>query len=300
MKTYADVLRERRKILGNPYAYMDELTDMEALKLDRLRLENPYAHADDISKKAQSVQRFDSIAVSVKRPAKSKPSKRRSSAELEEFVRDVQLGLWKKRRELFGSDNVDPLAVLDPAVALKAYGFNVVALDSLGQFATSDGVFEVAGCIDKDRKLVQISTQFPTTVRAFTLAHEFGHALLHEATGLHRDRPLDGTTSMRDEDEREANRFATLFLMPAKQVRRAFEDMFGSVPVRFDERSTFRDKLPPHANVRRLAARRLASMTQYSGLSFFSLAERFHVSVEAMAIRLEELETFVLSNNLPA
>lgn len=298
MKTFIEVLHERRKILQNPYAFLDELVEHGAVKQDRFRLENPYAHIDDVIRSSQQVQRFDGIAGSTKAPPQGK-RRRRSDTQLEEYVREIQMGLWERRQELLGTAHTDPIAILDPAVALRAYGFQVVSVESLGQFASSEGMFEVAGSIDKRQKLVQISAQFSRDIQTFTLAHEFGHALLHEATGLHRDRGLDGTYSVRDPDEREANRFATFFLMPSKQVRRAFEERFGSPAVRFDERATF-GRVRKNADIRRMAARRLASMTQYNGSSFTSLADHFHVSVEAMAIRLEELKLFVLAGNLSA
>jgi Zn-dependent peptidase ImmA (M78 family) len=298
MKTLLDVLHERRKILQNPYAFVDELAELENVRQDRFRLENPYAHIDQISAGAQPIQRFDGIAELVRRPEGAHRARRRTELELEIIVRDVQLGLWNNRRALFGTEDLDPIDVLDPAVALRARGYQVIEVESLGQFAASDGVFEVAGSIDRDRNRIHVSTQFSRAIQGFTLAHELGHALLHEATGLHRDRALDGSSSSRDPDEREANRFGTLFLMPSKQVRRVFEESFGLTRVRVDERATFRGKIPKKANIRRMAARRIASMGQYNGVSFVPLAERFHVSLEAMAIRLEELELFILSNNL--
>lgn len=293
-----DVLHERRKVLQNPFAFVEELAEHEERTHDRVRLENPYAHIDDVSRNAQGIQRFDGIAESTPVVAIRKARLRRSDLELEEIVRNLQLSLWSRRVELVGSDVNDPLTVLDPAIALRSLGYQVDEVESLGQFATTDGMIEVAGVIDKRRQSVQISTQFSRNVRAFTLAHELAHSVLHEGSGLHRDRALDGSSPVNDPDEREANRFATLFLMPAKQVRRVFEETFGFAPVRFDERATFGEKLPRGADVKRMAARRLASLTEHHGVPLVSLAVRFNVSIETMAIRLEELKLFLMSNNL--
>lgn len=295
MTTFLDLLRERRRLLQNPYAFVDELVAHDAVKQDRFRLENPYAHMDEVLTTERQVQRsFDESPNKFGRVQR----KRRSDAQLEEFSREVQNALWNRRKELFGTVHLDPIAILDPALALRAHGFEVISVETLGQFASSEGAFEVAGSIDRRQRLVRISAQFSRDIQTFTLAHEFGHALLHEGTGLHRDRALDGTSVVRHPDEREANRFATFFLMPSKQVRRAFQERFGASSVRFDEQATF-ERVHKKANVRRLAARRLASMNQYNGASFTSLAELFRVSVEAMAIRLEELEVFALTGNLP-
>lgn len=296
MKTHLDVLKERRKVLQNPYAFADELDELQCLSRDRLRLENPYAHIEQITKEARPIARFDGIAQ--EKRAKKWQQERRTEADLEDVVRDIHLRLWASRKRLFGTEDIDPILVLDPLVALEEEGYQVIEADTLGQYATVDGTVEVAGSIDKPRKIVQFSRQFSLTEQRFTLAHELAHAVLHESISMHRDRPLDGATVPVDPHEREANRLATLFLMPGKLVRRAFEDRFGTSPVRFDENATFAGKAPRGVTVRRSAARRLATMTSHEGLRFPSLAEHFYVSKETMAIRLEELGLFVLSNNL--
>lgn len=297
MNSFIDALHERRRLLQNPYAFATELAEQEDLRQDRLRLENPYAHADAIRTTLQQIRRFDGISVGDKAPVRRR-RQRLSDSELEEFVRNIQVGLWERRLDLLGSDYSNPLAILDPTIVLRDHGYEVVAAESLGQFGSSEGMFEVAGSIDRKQRRVHVSTQFPRDVQMFTLAHELGHALLHEGTSLHRDRGLDGTFQVRDPDEREANRFATFFLMPSKQVRRAFEERFGSRSVRFDERATF-ERVHKRADVRRMAGRRLASSDRHQGVSFTPLADLFQVSVEAMAIRLEELGLFVLTGNLP-
>lgn len=297
MKSHLDVLRERRKVLQNPYAFADELDTFQLLSQDKRRLENPYAHIEQTD--SRPIARFDGIQQRDK-PKAAQLRRRRTEAELEESVRQIQLRLWAKRSRLFGPGDIDPIRVLDPAVALLNEGYEVKELDTLGQFSRPDGVFEVAGLIDKQHKLVQFSRQFARSEQRFTLAHELGHATLHDFAVMHRDRSLDGTSHAIDFDEREANRFATLFLMPAKQVLRAFEARFGASPVRFDERATFGNRAPRGPNLRRAASRRLSTITQHNGSSFSSLADSFGVSVGAMAIRLEELNLFILSNNLPA
>jgi Zn-dependent peptidase ImmA (M78 family) len=296
MSTLLRALHERKKLLQNPYAFVDELDQIESMKRDRARLENPYAHINELAETTRTVARFDSLAVP--KPLAPNGNHRRSDSQLEDFVRDVQLKLWAERAKLFGNRNLDPIDVLDPAVALKSLGFHLTMVDSLGQFSTKGSTFEVAATIDKRKQLVEVSRQFNLASLQFTLAHELGHALLHETAELHRDRALDGSGAVLDPDEREANRFATLFLMPARQVRRVLEQNLGFVPVRVDERALFAGKVTRGANIKRLVARHIANLSQFNGVRFVPLAERFHVSIETMAIRLEELELFVLSDNL--
>jgi Zn-dependent peptidase ImmA (M78 family) len=296
MKTHLDALKERRKILQNPYAFADELDALQSMHRDRQRLENPYAHIDQVVKDARTIARFDGItqAQNVTRSAES----RRTDVNIEQVVRQIQLGLWTKRRTFFGSEDIDPILVLDPLLALEDEGYQVLEAETLGQYATVDGTVEIAGSIDKSRKVVQFSRQFSISEQRFTLAHELAHAVLHESMSMHRDRPLDGSTIPVDPEEREANRFATFFLMPSKLVQKEFQERFGTSPVRFDERATFAGQIPRGVPLRRAAARRLATTTNHAGLGFPSLAKHFAVSTETMAIRLEELGMFILSNNL--
>jgi Zn-dependent peptidase ImmA (M78 family) len=85
----------------------------------------------------------------------------------------------------------------------------------------------VAGIIDKDKKEVFISRRYPVAVRNFTAAHELGHAIMHQQSGLHRDKPIDGSAGgQRDPIEKEADYFAACFLMPEKLVCSVFKQRF--------------------------------------------------------------------------
>ena len=156
---------------------------------------------------------------------------------------------------------------------------------------------DVAGNIDGSERTVQISLQFDSPVRRFTAAHELGHALLHDARGLHRDRALDGGVlhRPRDRTEREADDFATYFLMPERLVRSAFEHAFKAREFILNEDTAFALNAGGLESLRatcpevRDLSRLLAGTTHYDGVHFYSLAEQFGASVEAMAIRLEEL-----------
>ena len=279
---------------------------------DRLRLGNQYAHV------AGDDGTFDALPASSSRafydsdvPVKSVPridlgsirrkvkdGGRLSRPRIEEIARDLQAQLWGIREELFPSErDVEPLALLDPSLALRCIGFRYELVDSLGQHPWEGKNVDVAGIIDGSERTVQISLQFESPVRKFTAAHELGHAVLHDARGLHRDRALDGgeLRPPRDRTEWEADVFATYFLMPKKQVRSAFEHTFKIQEFVLNEDSAFalnagdlntlRATCPEVRNLSRLLAR----TNHYDGVQIYSLAEQFGVSVEAMAIRLEEL-----------
>lgn len=224
----------------------------------------------------------------------------RSNSELEKMVKRLQNTLWVYRHRIWKQDSVPqtPFEVLRSEIVFnKVLGYVYQQLDTLGMHIIGNDLFEVAGLIDKDRKLVQVSTSFPETTQRFTLAHELGHVLLHKQTILHRDRPLDGSTNIsKNATEIQANKFAAYFLMPASLVEEVFLEIFAMqkfvinedtvLALRERSISQFRARC---RNARGLA-RVLASADYFAGKSFRTLAEIFGVSVETMAIRLEELD----------
>ena len=124
--------------------------------------------------------------------------------------------------------------------------------EDLSGFFYREGNNTVIG-VNKDHALVR---------QRFTIAHELGHFLLHEHDQVHVDRGFrvrlrSGVSSQgTDRDEMEANRFAAELLMPLQLLR-------GDVQGReFD--------LTNDAELR-------------------SLARRYGVSTQALAIRLNTL-----------
>jgi hypothetical protein len=218
--------------------------------------------------------------------------------DIEEIVRNLQKELWRHRSEIIESaDDIDPLQLLDPMLALSALGYSVDIRDSLGQHSAGKDSFEVAGIVDSSDSTVQISRRFAPAMQRFTAAHELGHAVLHEGAGLHRDRAPDGSSlGTREPREAEADVFASFFLLPEKQVRSAFKRKFLANQFWPSDATAFaigagtlRDLLRRCRTERELA-RMLANAQAYNGIFFNSLADRFGVSSEVMAIRLEELE----------
>jgi hypothetical protein len=138
---------------------------------------------------------------------------------------------------------------------------------------------------------------------SFTVAHELGHWILHRALIEARCEQSLGTTGGRSglitcygtvetdgrprlpPEERQANRFATHLLMPADQVRFGFRRRFREQECGYGAlraRTSFETKFP----TLRAYSRHLSGRPE---LGFSPLNEIFGVSVEAMAIRLEEL-----------
>lgn len=83
--------------------------------------------------------------------------------------------------------------------------------------------------------VVLVNSLTAKTRQRFTVAHELGHLLLHEAP-LQVDRPLsvrfrDERSSLAvDQEEIEANRFAAALLMPGDWVLRDADRLLGRRP----------------------------------------------------------------------
>ncbi len=289
---------------------------LQQIHKDRRRKENPYAYlmgdgtydalpalSTTRSRTINDPEGVDSASDlhSLRRAANdSQPRSRKGIAAL---VRELHSLLWRSRRALFPDRrHVDPLELLDPILTLRFLGFECNLVESLGQYALEGQNVEVAGTVDASGRSVEVSRQFEPPVRKFTAAHELGHAILHPAQALHRDRAFDGTQlrDPRDRTEWEADVFATYFLMPDKLVRARFEALFRTSEFVLNEETAFAlnagdiEELRARYIETRHLSRLLAKTTYYDGCHFDSLAQQFGVSFEAMAIRLEELRLIKL------
>ena len=137
---------------------------------------------------------------------------------------------------------------------------------------------------------------YPPEIVNFTTAHELGHALLHDQIELHRDIPLDGSEiHSRSTVERQADKFAAYFLMPAKTLKQLFQEFFQTDQFQINEESSRMlancspSELRKKIHDQRDLSRMIAKCEYYNLRPFRSLSRIFNVSVEAMAIRLEEL-----------
>jgi formiminotetrahydrofolate cyclodeaminase len=220
-----------------------------------------------------------------------------SEVGIEDMAKKVQNALWDYREMFWKEDTPGAyLDVLQPDVVIeKILGYQF-AYRPLGRHTTTEGEFEIAGQIDKKQKVVLISRSLPPAVQNFTAAHELGHALMHKGLVLHRDRPLDGSHTNMDIKERQADKFATFFLMPAQYVREIFLELFLMEKFAINDNTVFSIEGGRVSSFRKKVrdinglARYLAAAEHFQGKSFRSMANIFNVSIGAMAIRLKELD----------
>ena len=223
----------------------------------------------------------------------------RSNLWIESRAQDL-LNEIKARHQEFSPRGVsDPIDLLDPLIVSKILQVEFRVCADLGRFGHKGDRFAVAGSLDRNKRLVCVSAQFPPEEQRFTAAHEFGHFQLHPDEEIHRDRLIKGLSwkdgYRRPQKEREADYFAGCLLMPQRFVRREFTQLFGRTPLRIDDnlawyldRQDSSSIARPYADsIQRELA--LASVTHLGGGHFPSLAERFRVSVPSMAIRIWQL-----------
>lgn len=292
-------LRARRFLLGNPYAHVEQLDDMPLIGLNepdliragRIKLQNQYAYLD--GEGGLSVAHING-------------ADKRSAISFEDIERlavETQRNLWRARDRLWPNGiPQSPITMLDPSKVCELVGYDFEVVSTLGVYSDRPGKVAVAGQIDRLEKVIRISRDFEPSVQVFTAAHEIGHLILHpELNHLHRDRGLNGLGTARDRIELEADKFAVYFLLPEKLVRSEFEHRFLSATFSLNEETGFAllGKLPHEfeklSSQRRHLSRRLASAINYNGNNFCSLAKLFGVTVETMAIRLEELDVVRLA-----
>lgn len=271
-----------RKLLQNPYAHLDGEGGFSAISSRATNFQDPRRFNLDVDKFRD----------------RRLVGKRVSFEKIQETAIALQKSLWVNRDKIWGDGVLsDPIDALDPSVVFQLMGYDFESDKPLGEMITPDGPTEVAGFIDESKRFAGVSSQIPHAMRQFTAAHELGHALFHRAVGLHRDRGLDGSpvAGPRNRIELEADKFAALFLMPDKMLRAEFEATFGKRSFTISDDTAFFLVMDSAESLRQTAknlrglSRILAATERYGERHFQSLADRFRVSTEAMAIRLEEL-----------
>lgn len=225
----------------------------------------------------------------------SKTDSEWSDEEIEKLANDFLNILWKHHETIWKTKLSDSKQVLDSQTI-----FEEVFDYDFGMFPKLDNDIdgsECAGYIDQKERHIVLSGNYKSEVQNFTAAHELGHALLHNQNILHRDRPLDGTHIIqRSPEEKQADKFATYFLMPKKKVEISFYKQFGKSKLLIDDDTAFNllrvsssDLKAKCQNLREFAMI-VASAEIYAGKPFRSLAQEYKVSLTAMARRLEELK----------
>jgi len=272
----------------------ERLATNQEIQAERKRLQNPHAFSNGDGTYSGFIPRKKKTTLHLNA---TRTSKRETDSRIETLATKILRALWKDTQNSGAGVPTDPITVIDPVKALEFYGFHLSYEENLGTHLTDGGIIEVAGVLENDAKLVQVSNKFPPSVRLFTAAHELGHAALHNISGtIHRDRPLSGESLSREPIEYEADKFATYFLMPGKLVRTSFRETFGMECFVLTEDTAFGlscsslHDIKKHCKSLRDLSRLLADATNFHGRHFPSLAEQFRVSVKAMAIRFEELD----------
>lgn len=200
--------------------------------------------------------------------------------------------LWRARHDIYPM-GCHPLNLLKPQLATSLLGYEYVERP-IGDWPQGQRT-KTAGLVDPQQKQIVISDEFDTPIMRFTAAHEIGHIVLHKLRTLHRDRPIKGPRpNQQSYKEREADIFASLFLMPEKLVREALDQIWGiKSPIQIDDNLAFHltentDEILYTEPGSLLPLRRLSSCSPM-GSNRVPLNKRFGVSVTAMAIRLQEL-----------
>lgn len=284
---------------GNEYQYINEISKkVDILKkiyqdLDRSANSKMESLESELKERMPMYKEVTAILSKVK----SKPYL--SNTEIENSAIALQQLLYKNRKLIWKEDKTaTPLKMLDPALALqKVLGYKYFLMDDI-VLADQEDYTNTAGIIDQRDKLVLISKQYSAQTQNFTTAHELGHAMLHSELIMHRDKPLDGSvqSGTRDKEEIQADKFASYFLMPGKQISKEFNTRFLTEKFTINDDSAFNltkegaYKLKSDCKNLRGLSRKLATAERYENKSFDSMAKIFNVSNEAMAIRIEELK----------
>jgi Zn-dependent peptidase ImmA (M78 family) len=207
--------------------------------------------------------------------------------------------LWNEKEKIWSSDvPLEPLKAIQPAIALKQRGFRTQTAQSLGHMKAEGKLLEVAAELNRRDSTVLISNAFPREIQHFTLAHELGHVVLnHDGELLHRDIPVERKGYQKDVHEREADWFATCFVMPARQVRAWFRELFVCDRFVLNDDTAFAlgigtkslAEIGKKIRCARDLTMMLARAMSYGGRPIPPLHRLFNVSATAMARRLEEL-----------
>lgn len=222
-----------------------------------------------------------------------------SNSDIEESALQLQRIIWKHKDTIWKRNKPEnPIDILKPGIVLKrTLGYQFYIATELGSNKSQKESNEIAGVINQKKKAIYISNRFPEETQNFTAAHELGHALFHKQTVIHRDRALDGSMNpQRSPREYQADKFAAYFLMPTRQIKEVFQEWFSTQKFIIDENTAFNliknrpSILKDRCKNLRGLSRRLASAEYFGPTPLTPMSKLFNVSVEAMAIRLEELE----------
>jgi len=296
VKATAKQISDFRRELQNPYALQDGNGNFSGVIASNhlnllFRPAHPYVSLGNIEDLHSENIQIRNINV----------NKSNQYAWIERDVHELHLKVWEQRHQFIPKgEPIDPLKLLEPSIAIGLLGYTYDEANYLGTLDSNDSNKEIAGILDRVARRIGISRKSCNKKTSrFTAAHELGHARLHKELTMHRDLPIDGPhkiNATRPAIEIEADKFAAYYLMPEKLVRRHFEQIFSAELFLLTDDTAYAlvqfnsDELIDKCKTLRDLARVLAKAEQYNGFHMESLAFRFGVSDETMAIRIEELE----------
>jgi len=195
-----------------------------------------------------------------------KPTSRFDELEQIEIIAQQERG----RLQLGMEPIADLVSVVEEA-GLRVVGADLPEDDIEGAFLTMP---------ECDASVALINRSKPALRQRFTLAHEYGHLLLHRSKGFIVDQAVFQMTSP---EERQANAFAAAFLMPKALIERMYNEY------EFPKR---RDKLPLYGwllMTRRMQVSAHALAWRLYNLGYISESERNWVFHEGAQL-LKEME----------
>lgn len=307
-----DEIRKSRYVLCNPYAHLDvdddgngvysalPATERQRARKEKYDKQNPYMHEEILSPvKERASFSYENTRGLLSDVLLSK-ARKMSIANRARLLRET---IWNRKIELYENpEELDPVDLLDPVNALNFLGITVEEVDGLGGDVKNGSEIEADALYDQNEKLVQLSARMPFQASRFTAAHELGHVMMHNHPMPHRDRDVNGAAAPKGGIEREANIFASEFLMPEKLIRNRFEQNFGKAPLFLTEEVMFALRKDSSLSPREAFGHKnkltklLASSSRFGSDEVIPLATQFRVSITAMAIRLEELSLVDLSD----
>ena len=215
------------------------------------------------------------------------------SDSIEIEVRRLHRKIWDRRHE-FCRLGCPPVELIHPKNAAKVLGYVYEEAPEICDWPPSRRLL-IAGMVDPQGKRVVVSERFAPAVMRFTAAHEIGHIVLHAPRQMLRERATEGPSPARNSEECDADRFASLYLMPERLVCKAIGETFGAnLPIVVDDNIAFWLDPSGHHELATAPtatqARALATCRRnFGGRYITPLHEQFQVSASAMAIRVKEI-----------
>src|SRR5690606_34072325 len=121
-----------RYLLRDPYSFLNDQGDFDAIEIKsetshvRNILGNTYAHLN-------AHGGLDSLYSN--KNLSSKKQAPLTDDEIENTVRELQIGLWRRRHDLFpGQTTINPMELLNPSIAIEFFGYRYIESEYIGEY----------------------------------------------------------------------------------------------------------------------------------------------------------------------